>query len=215
MKRPLSNCVRTKEQNRGWEDKFAFFFVLYKENCKFVLSAPPRGNLKTVFCHTLSTFFAISLTKTPPTLSVKPRIRKAVPEIAKKIVTVLREQQPQHRLDGIANYLKFYWIIPRCKLDENYANCIMLTINSDHVWDQRYISLSCDVRFDFSRHFSWRTFGQTFLFRWSKIMEKKSQKLIVTKFESEIYVPDRDGFIAVNLSVSQGLGGTREQRKIS
>ena len=29
--RPLSNCVRTKEQSWGWEDKFAFFIVCTKE----------------------------------------------------------------------------------------------------------------------------------------------------------------------------------------
>ena len=29
--RSLSNCVRTEEQSRSWEDKFAFFFVCTKE----------------------------------------------------------------------------------------------------------------------------------------------------------------------------------------
>ena len=29
--RPLSNCVRTKEQSWGWVDKFPFFFVCTKE----------------------------------------------------------------------------------------------------------------------------------------------------------------------------------------
>lgn len=31
VNRPLSNCVRTKEQSNGWEDKSAFFFLYTKE----------------------------------------------------------------------------------------------------------------------------------------------------------------------------------------
>jgi len=38
--RPLSNCVRTEEGSRGWEDRFGFFFVCTKEVAN--LSSQPR-----------------------------------------------------------------------------------------------------------------------------------------------------------------------------